>query len=297
MLESKLITPPTDLRAMDNMSSKIEPVVTMLRTTLAQEKIEVPVLPETANEVMLLIQDPKSDAAQLAAIIQSDPTMGGHVMRIANSAAYTPNSNIVSIQQAIARLGMTEISNIAFSTSLNSKMFKAPGYNEHISVIWLHALATALWAKEIARAMRNNVEAAFLCGLLHSIGKPVILQTIADSTLNMGPLSDEDLNEVYNEFESSYCQAVAAEWGLPRIVAEAIGYYKNFTEAPTDSVLAAIIAFAQQLANLMLYPDTTYKQNLLDSPALDVINLYPDEVTVLIEKQTLIQSGMDSILR
>ena len=36
------------------------------------------------------------------------------------------------------------------------------------------------FAKEIARMRRANVESAFLCGLLHDIGKPVILQALAD---------------------------------------------------------------------------------------------------------------------
>jgi HD-like signal output (HDOD) protein len=78
-------------------------------------------------------------------------------MRIANSSAYTPNSNLVSIQQAVTRLGTIEISNIAFLTFINSKIFKARGDEKHIEVIWQHALATALWAKEVARAMRSEV--------------------------------------------------------------------------------------------------------------------------------------------
>jgi HD-like signal output (HDOD) protein len=276
-------------------SSQVEKVANELKEAMETGKIDVPVLPETAHKVMTLTQDPESDAAQLATIIQSDPTMGGHVMRIANSAAYTPNSNLVSIQQAIARLGMIEISNIALSTSMNSKMFNAPGYETHIAIIWKHALATALWSKEVARAMRSNVEAAFLCGLLHSIGRPVILQTLSDSSDPQSQLSDEELSELYNTFEALYAQAVANEWELPGIVAEAISFCKNFSDAPSESELAATIAFGSQLADLMLYPDSTDKDSVLNSTALDLINLYPDEVNKLIEKESDIQTGMDTL--
>ncbi|MGH1486311.1 MAG: HDOD domain-containing protein [Cellvibrionaceae bacterium] len=276
-------------------SPHVEKNANELKEAIEQGKIDVPVLPEVAHKVMALTQDPESDASQLAAIIQTDPTMGGHVMRIANSAAYTPNSNLVSIQQAIARLGMVEISNIALSTSMNSKMFNAPGYDTHIAIIWKHALATALWSKEVARMMRSNVEAAFLCGLLHSIGRPVILQTIADTSSQDSSLSDEELDELYKAFESSYCKAVANEWGLPTIVAEAIGFYKNFSEAPSESELAATIAFGSELANLMLYPNTVEKDDILNSSALELINLYPDEVTKLIDKEPDIKTGMDTL--
>ena len=280
---------------MEPLSANVESTTSKLNDIVNNGKIDVPVLPETAHKVMTLTQDPESDAAQLAAIIQSDPTMGGHVMRIANSAAYTPNSNLVSIQQAIARLGMNEISNIALSTSMNSKMFNAPNYETHIAIIWTHSLATALWSKEVARAMRSNVEAAFLCGLLHSIGKPVILQTLSENTPQNTTLNDEELKQIYGEFESPFCQAVCKEWGLPGIVGEAISFYKDFTKAPSEPELAATIAFGTELAKLLLHPDETSKETVLDSPALELINLYPEDVNKLFEKEPDIQTGMDTL--
>lgn len=279
---------------MEYLSANIEDGARHLETTLSNGTVDVPVLPETAQRVMALTQDADSDAAQLAGIIQSDPTMGGHVMRIANSAAYTPNSNLVSIQQAVARLGMVEISNIALSTSMNSKMFNAPGYEAIIAAIWQHALATALWAKEVARAMRSNVEAAFLCGLLHSIGKPVMLQTIAECDLP-AVLTEAELAQLYAEFESPYAQAVAKEWELPAIVTEAIGFYKDYSAAPTSPELTATVAFGSQLATWMLSPATADKGILLSSPTLELINLYPDEVSALIDKDATIKSAMETL--
>lgn len=281
---------------MQPTAADLEHIIGLLAEFAATGKVDVPVLPETAHRVMMLTQDADSDAAQLANIIQSDPTMGGHVMRIANSAAYTPNSNLVSIQQAVARLGMLEISNIALSTSLNSKMFNAPGYEQTIAVIWQHALATALWSKEVARSMRSNVEAAFLCGLLHSIGKPVILQTIADKVnADTGSLGGEQVEQLFEQFESQYCQIVAKEWDLPKIVSEAISYYKRFEQSPSQPELAATIAFGSELANLMLHPDNADKEKILHSPTLEFINLYPDEINILLTKEEAIKSNMDTL--
>ncbi|MEO0444240.1 MAG: HDOD domain-containing protein, partial [Pseudomonadota bacterium] len=267
-----------------------------LAAAIESGKIDVPVLPETAHRVITLIQDPDSDASQLSSIIQSDPTMVGHIMRIANSVAYTPNANLISVQQAVARLGMVEISNIAFSTSLNGKMFNAPGYENDIHLIWLHALATALWSKEVARSMRSNVEAAFLCGLLHSIGQPVILQTLADGKTGATALTDNELTQLYKQFEQGYADAVVKEWGLPAIVCEAIKYYQHFADAPGEPELAATIAFGHQLAHLMLHPEHTEKDSIIHSPALELINLYPDEVEALIEKTPSIHTAMDTLL-
>lgn len=274
----------------------LEQISLKLASILESGKVEVPVLPETAQKVMVLTQDDDSDAAQLANIIQSDPTMGGHVMRIANSAAYTPNSNLVSIQQAVARLGLVEISNIALSTSINSKMFKAPDYQQYIVEIWQHALATALWSKEIARQMRSNVETAFLCGLLHSIGKPVIIQTIADNpTDDAIILSSDELLEIFTQHEISFSKVVASEWGLPDIVTEAISFYQNFKHAPKEAELSATVAFGSQIANVMLNPEVFEKAALSDSDTLDVINLYPDEVEKILDKEATIKTTMETL--
>jgi HD-like signal output (HDOD) protein len=280
-----------------NQSEDIKSAYAQLKEMLLKKSIDVPILPETANKVMALTQDPESNAQQLSAVIQSDPTIAGHVMRIANSSAYTPNSNLVSIQQAVTRLGMIEISNIAFLTSINSKIFKAPGYEKHIEVIWQHALATALWSKEVARAMRSNVEAAFLCGLLHSIGRPVILQTIAETEPLIGVLSDNQLEALFTKFESHYSKVVTTKWKLPETVATAINYHKNINAAPTQPELTATVAFGVQLASLMLNKARSKadEDSLLQSPALSLLNLYPDEVATLMTKKDIVKTAMSAL--
>jgi hypothetical protein len=50
--------------------------------------------------------------------------------------------------------------------------------------------------------MRSNAEAAFLCGLLHSIDRPFILQTIAETEPLIGVLSDNQLEALFTKFES-----------------------------------------------------------------------------------------------
>ena len=281
---------------MSDTSPYAQGIADQLTAAIDTKKIDVPVLPDVAHKVLSLTQDPDSDSHQLAKVIQSDPTLGGHVMRIANSAAYTPNSNLVSLQQAITRLGMIEITNIAIATSLNSKLFKAPGYEKHIAQIWQHALVTAVWSKEIARQLRTNVEAAFLCGLLHSIGKAVILQTIADFKATGDDILDDDtINALFARFETAVATVVAEEWELPEIVAEAIIYHNQFDQAPTSAEVAATVLFGSQMATHMLKPEELTLRQLTTSPALGLVNLYPDEVTELLDKSDQIKSSVEAL--
>ena len=191
-----------------DLSSEAQSVASFL-DSLTESQIVVPLLPDVANRVVLLSSDPDSDAAQLAKLIQSDQALAGHVMRIANSAAYTPNASMVSLQQAVARLGMHLISEIALAASLNTKLFKAPPYEKRISEIWTHALCTGLWGKEVARISKKNVEAAFLCGLLHSIGCPVILQTIYEYSESKGiSISDVEAFQLERLFQMKFGKVI-----------------------------------------------------------------------------------------
>ena len=152
----------------------------LLRQVIFEGFVEVPMLPEVANRALSLAQDPQASAGQMAALIEGDQFLAGHVMRIAKSVAYTPLSNLVSLQQAVARLGMNVISEITLTAVVGAKLFNTPGYEDYVEFNWQHALATSLWCKEIARKAGINAEVSFLAGLLHSIGRPAVLQTLLD---------------------------------------------------------------------------------------------------------------------
>ena len=132
---------------MSELSSKGQQIAALLASQIELEQIDVPMLPEVANKALRLTQDPDSTAAAMANLIQSDQSLAAHVMRIANSVAYTPLANLVSLQQAVARLGMGVMSEIALSASVGAKLFNTPGYEAYIAKQWQHALATGLWAK------------------------------------------------------------------------------------------------------------------------------------------------------
>ena len=155
-----------------------EAVRARITTQLEQGALDLPLLPVVANQVLLLSGDPNADSSKLSALIQQDQALAGQILRIANSAAYAPRSPIVSLQQAIAWLGMNMLASLAFSVSVQSGVFKVKGYEKEVRALWHQALATGLYGKEIARRNRHNVENAFLCGILHTIGKPLLIHLI-----------------------------------------------------------------------------------------------------------------------
>lgn len=285
---------------MNQAPSKISPqakeVSTYLDTLVKEGWIEVPMLPDVASRVLGLTNDPDSDASQLAKLIQSDQALAGHVMRIANSAAYTPNASMVSLQQAIARLGMNLITEIALAASINAKMFKAPGFEQRIADIWNHALCTGLWGKEIARASKKNVEASFLCGLLHSIGRPAILQAIAEysekQNITLAPHEALLLEQV---FHIKFGSVVIKKWEMPIIVQESVQYYIDYKNAKNNKDQAMIVNAATQLSNALLWPEAFAMETVTESPIFSELNLYQDEIETLLTQEDKVKSGMEAM--
>lgn len=263
---------------------------------LNDNKIEVPMLPDVANQVLMISNDPDSDAAQLAKLIQSDQALAGHVMRIANSAAYTPNASMVSLQQAVARLGMSLITEIALAASLNTKIFKAPTYENRINEIWNHALCTAFWAKEVARVSKKNVEAAFLCGLLHSIGKPVILQTVFDyCEWHDVTISLDEVAIIEEAYHVKFGEVVVRKWKMPVIVQESVHYYLDYKNAQNNRDQAMVTFGATLLAKAMLSGNEEALAEALQHSVFADLNLYEDELELLKSKQEVVKSGLEAI--
>lgn len=279
------------------LSPAAQAIAQSLQASIDNRQLEVPMLPEVASKVVTLSQDPESDATQLARLIQSDQALAGHVMHIANSAAYSPNASLVSLQQAITRLGMNLISDIALAASISAKMFKAPGYEKHIAGIWRHALATALWGKEIARLCRRNVEATFLCGLLHSIGRPVVIQAALDCAKKNGiNLTEADMQVLESDLHTAVGVAVAQRWEMPQIVCESIEFFHEYDKATLAREQTTMINGGAAFATHLLMPEALTAKDLIAKPVLADLNLYEDEVDSLLDKKDDVKSTMEAML-
>ncbi len=258
-------------------------------------KLDIPMLPEVAHRVIQITNDPESGTAQLMRVIQTDQALAAKVMRTANSAAYAASASIVSLQQAIARLGMITIRNIALASCLNARLFKAPGLEGHIENIWQHSLCTALWSKEIARGTKSNVETAFLCGLLSSIGLPIMLQEVVDVARKENLLDNLDLvMEVAQELAPDAARMALESWRMPPIVTDAIVHKHRYADAGIGRELAMIISAAALFADVMC-TECPEIDDLKKEPVLAALNLYPDEIDAILLKQDMIREALETL--
>ncbi len=258
--------------------------------------IEVPLLPKVASEVLTMVYDPNAEASKLANLIHQDQALAAHVIRVANSPAYMPRNPVVSLQHAVAMLGMNLLSEIAFTTSLKNAALKVEGFEQEIKNLWRHSLASGAYAKEIARMRRFNVESAYLCGLLHAIGKPVVVQTAA-ALLKEHRISIEPgwLDQFLAGYHTRVGTLIAQKWALPQQVAESITFYEHYDQATGARQECMTTCLADRLATHLLQPELLDDTVVRDHPVYAELNLYPDHVDTLLQMKDKIMAVVETM--
>ncbi len=263
-----------------------------IRVDITAGKIKLPVLPAVATEVLSSSLDDSSDAARLAELIQQDQSLASHVLRVVNSPAFRGSTEIVALQQAIARLGMVRIREIALTASLKNAMASKGSFQELMDEAWRQGLAAGLWSKEVARATRRNVEQAYLCGLLHNIGQSFVA---VDLGKREPALALSDAAYLMQSLGREAGVALVTAWQLPPMVSTCITFLGHFAAADTDADDVAVVEAGCAIA-LASLDEALDAEAVVQGLAVQHLNLYPDDVETLLSFSENIQSTLESMV-
>jgi putative nucleotidyltransferase with HDIG domain len=248
------------------------------------EEVELPILPEASARIMALCEDEKADARAIESVLERDPSLASHVLRVANSSAYAPKESIVSLQQAVSRLGLATLRNIVLGISLQGRVFKVPGHQARVRAIWIHCAVAAAFAREIARTLRRNVEGAFLCGLLHDVGRPIVLQATVDALAHRtkDPLPVPLLETAMGEFHEEIAERMAQAWKLADWAVAVVAHHHDPSKAAPFEEEARITQLADLLSYWALDDSRSPDDFETQAPVIEALNLYPEDVDALL---------------
>src|SRR5262245_44187273 len=197
-----------------------------------------------------------TDARSLAALLLHDQAIAAHVLRVANSPFYRPRVPLVSLQQAISRLGLASLRDIVITVSVQSRIFNVPSYATEARALWQHAVYTAAYAREIARRCRRNVEGAFLGGLLHDLSKPILLLALADLQAQLqARIPPPAVTMAMGLYHAQDGAVLASPWALPPQVCDSLVYHHDHSAAPAHPEAALVTCLADRVAYALVQPD------------------------------------------
>lgn len=275
-------------------ASLYDDINAQLQDDISNQNLQLPMLSQVTSQVLILVNDADSNAGDLSKLIQSDQALAGHVMRIANSAAYSPVAKMTSLQQAITRLGMQTIAEIAMAATMGPKLFVVPGFETFIADLWLSSLSIAVWSKEVARGARHNVESAFLSGLLFQIGRPAVLQVALKYCQQHSQTLDiATAEQLINAHQQEVGLVLAQQWQLPMAVVDTIRKINDSAlvdnGGPVANAVRAASAIVSHYKDLGAYD----LDALVADPAIMAMNMYRSDVEGLLKKAEAIKETIE----
>ena len=142
---------------------------------------DLPSLPAVVMELLSSIEQDDIDISVLAKKVSYDQALTAKTLRLANSSSFALQVKVTTIQQAITFLGFQTTRNLITAAAITGcfPSGRCPGF--HDKAFWRHSIATAACARALARRMRFNQDIAFTAGLLHDIGRLVLVSAQPDA--------------------------------------------------------------------------------------------------------------------
>jgi putative nucleotidyltransferase with HDIG domain len=214
---------------------------------------EIPPMPQVVMKAQQLLADPDSSAKELAALLETDPSIAAKVLKMANSAFYGLRGNVNSIQHAAMVLGYRNLGEIISAAGIQKSLEKKlPGYGLDSEDLWRHSLSVAMGSKIIASRKNPELEmVAHTAGLIHDVGKLILDPFVLDEkeTFEAFIVSEQQTflaaeQQILGFDHAEIAAEVCKKWGIPEVISSAIHYHHS----PSSS-LEVELAFILHLAD------------------------------------------------
>jgi putative nucleotidyltransferase with HDIG domain len=218
---------------------------------------DLPSLPAVVMELLSSIDQEDADISVLARKVSHDQALTAKTLRLANSSTYGLQVKVTTIQQAITFLGFQTTRNLITAAAITGCFAQGQCAGFSDKAFWRHSIATAACARVLARRMRFNQDYAFTAGLLHDIGRLVLVTTFPEryaEAIAWRAAHDCDMLEA--ERAALGIDHVAAgvalgeHWNFSDTMRLAIAHHHD-PEAPGAGFLATIIHVANAIVHAL----------------------------------------------
>lgn len=218
---------------------------------------EVSSIKSVVSGVLGIINDPRSTAKDLKDIIQIDPPLTARLLKMANSAYYSPRVKINEIDKAVIWIGFDALKELALSQKVCEIFDKdetIAGYSR--SLLWKHSIAVALTGKMIfRREFGERGDNVYAAGLLHDIGMIIEDQFFQEEFTNILIGSKKENKtvaqterEVLGYDHAEVGRALSEHWNFPRELSTAIGSHHDIDGVPFEYMrIAATLYVANRV--------------------------------------------------
>lgn len=255
---------------------------------------ELPPMPQVVSRVLEILSDPNSQMSQLVDVLSRDPALVARLIRVSNSALYGRGQETSSLDQAVVRLGANAVRSLVMAASMRS-LFPMDKTNVGIwgQKLWQHSIECGLASRLVAqRAKYPDPEEAFVAGVLHDIGKVVILlrrpeeyrEILREQTASKDNFFQTE-RRVLGFDHTDVGELLLEKWQMPRNLQASVKHHHEPAGAGEESRLAYIVGAGDTLSlrhGSQSDPDLALKSNDFEQICRE-LRLSPQDVDRLQE--------------
>jgi putative nucleotidyltransferase with HDIG domain len=246
---------------------------------------DLPTLPLIVTELITSFENADVSVGELASKVAQDQALTAKTLRLANSSFYGLQCKVRTIEQAIAVLGFDSVRALITAAGVIDNFSARGAAAFDFAAFWRHSIGTALCAKSLARLAKCNQDFAFVSGLLHDIGRLVLVTGFPEqygaamayrASHNCDMLDAE--RSVLGLDHAVVGRALAVHWKFPALIQNAIGHHhaplpQEFGDIPSVVHAANAIVHALDLVGQQDELVPAISQAAWDSLRIDAAGL------------------------
>ncbi len=205
----------------DKLSSELKGI---LLKRIQADQLVVPTIPAVVARAQELLRDGDQTAMKRAAeVLEQDPFLAARALRVSAGSKGMAGQKKATLAEVVNKLGPRGVKALLVEATAQ-KVFVSRDAEiaNALRRIWEHSVAVGTLARDVlALSGHSDSEAAYLAGLLHDVGKPIVASVLLEAERQTTELYNRpwigcpEWVEVVNGVHRAVGQALADKWGLP----------------------------------------------------------------------------------
>lgn len=273
-----------------------------LKKYVDKAMVDLPAMPAVVVQVIEAIEKETVSTAMIESHLNSDPAIAAKLLKVVNSAYFGLPRQVVNTGQAIAILGIQQVRNLVMSVGVINALTSAnPKIQEAQFQFWRHSFGSASCAQALAvrsRLDRKQQELAFICALLHDIGRLFLFtaffpqyQNVLTEALRRGSPLTEMENKAMGIGHDELGGALAEKWNFPEQLIQVVKLHESL-EGPIEADMLTLISCvhaADRISSTEWLGDESAPVWPWNPRAESILGLEPEEI------ESLRQTTRDSV--
>ena len=225
---------------------------------------ELPTLPAVAARLLAVTSSDESSVGDVVEIIEFDTALTAAILKLVRRADLGVRGQAMTVRRAVTLLGFNAVRNAVLSVQLFDA-FSTPDENRRANAtregIWLHSLAVACAAEAIGELIDGAGLGgeAFVCGLLHDIGKIALDACLPKSYARVTERVERQYTcicdverEIFGLDHTAAGRRLVERWQLPQAIGECTWLHHQSPDAlPSSVVFSRLVRIVHLADNLV----------------------------------------------